>query len=205
MARKKTSEKICITFFKKIQSNAIKRGLTFDLDIDYLWNLFLKQNKKCALTGIDINIVNATISNNYHLNTASLDRIDSSKGYEKNNIRWVHKAINHLKSDINDDDLIYLCHLIVNSNPNYIQTDINHINIAKKRSISSDTIQKMKNANPHKKSILQYDLKNNLIKEWDSINEARDFYKYKSEMGIIGTCKGRQNSSGGFIWKYKEI
>ena len=33
MARKKSSEKICITFFKKIQSNAIKRGLSFDLDI----------------------------------------------------------------------------------------------------------------------------------------------------------------------------
>ena len=44
MARKKSSEKICITFFKKIQSNAIKRGLSFDLDIDYLWDLFLKQN-----------------------------------------------------------------------------------------------------------------------------------------------------------------
>ena len=102
MARKKSSEKICITFFKKIQSNAIKRGLSFDLDIDYLWDLFLKQNKKCALTKVDINIVNATISYNYHLNTASLDRIDSSKGYEKDNIRWVHKAINHIKSDIDD-------------------------------------------------------------------------------------------------------
>ena len=108
MARKKSSEKICITFFKKIQSNAIKRGLSFDLDIDYLWDLFLKQNKKCALTKVDINIVNATISYNYHLNTASLDRIDSSKGYEKDNIRWVHKAINHIKSDIDDNDLIYL-------------------------------------------------------------------------------------------------
>ena len=41
------------------------------------------------------------------------------------------------------------------------------------------------------------------IKEWDSINEARDYLGYKSEMGIIGTCKGRQKSSGGFIWKYK--
>ena len=105
MARKKSSEKICITFFKKIQSNAIKRGLSFDLDIDYLWDLFLKQNKKCALTKVDINIVNATISYNYHLNTASLDRIDSSKGYEKDNIRWVHKAINHIKSDIDDNDI----------------------------------------------------------------------------------------------------
>lgn len=203
MARKKTSEKICITFFKKIQSNAIKRGLSFDLDIDYLWNLFLKQNKKCALTGVDINIVNATISYNYHLNTASLDRIDSSKGYEKNNIRWVHKAINQIKSDISDNDLIYLCHLITKNNPTCIDVDIDKIDISKKRSTSYDTIQKMKNANPHKKPVNQYDLQGNFIKEWNSINEARDYLNYKSEMGIIGTCKNRQKSSGGYIWEYK--
>jgi len=205
MARKKSSEKICITFFKKIQSNSIKRGLSFDLDIDYLWDLFLKQNKKCALTKVDINIVNATISYNYHLNTASLDRIDSSKGYEKDNIRWVHKAINHIKSDIDDNDLIYLCHLITKTNPTYTEVNIDKIGIAKKRSTSLNTIQRMKNANPHKKSVIQCDLSGIPIKEWDSINEARDYLGYKSEMGIIGTCKGRQKSSGGFIWKYKEI
>jgi hypothetical protein len=203
MARKKSSDKICITFFKKIQSNAIKRGLNFNLSIDYLWDLFLKQNKKCALTGVDINIVNATISNNYHLNTASLDRIDNSKGYEENNIRWVHKAINQLKSDINDTDLIYLCHLVVQSNPTFIKTNIDKINTVKKR-ITSETIQKMKNANPHKKPILQYNLNGLFIKEWDSINEAKNHFNYKSEMGIISTCKGRQKSSGGFIWKYKK-
>lgn len=204
MARKKTSEKICITFFKKIQSNAIKRNLIFNLDIDYLWELYLKQNKKCALTGVNINIINATISHNYHLNTASLDRIDSSKGYEKHNVRWVHKTINHIKSDLNDNDLIYLCHLISQNNPDYIKINIDKIGIAKKRVTSVTTTEKMKNANPHKKIILQYDLEGNFIKEWTSINEARDYLKYKSEMGIIGTCKGRQKSSGGFIWKYKE-
>jgi hypothetical protein len=204
MARKKSSEKICITFFKKIQSNAIKRGLSFDLDIDYLWDLFLKQNKKCALTGVDINIVNATISKNHHLNTASLDRIDSSKGYEKDNIRWVHKTINHIKSDIDDNDLIYLCHLIAKTNPIYTEINIDKIGIAKKRSISSNTIQRMKNSNPHKKSVIQYDLTGIPIKEWNSINEARDYLGYKSEMSIISTCKGRQNSSGGYIWRYKE-
>jgi hypothetical protein len=204
MARKKTSEKICVTFFKKIQSNALKRGLNFNLTIDYLWDLYLKQNKKCALTNVPINIVNATISYNYHLNTASLDRINSEKGYETDNVRWVHKSINHLKSDLDDNVLIYLCHLITKNNPHYIEIDINKIDIAKKRVASSQTIQRMKNSNPHKKSIIQYDLDNNFIKEWNSINEARDFLGYKSEMGIISTCKGRQKSSGGYIWKYKK-
>ena len=28
----------------------------------------------------------------------SLDRIDSSKGYEENNVQWVHKDINLMKN-----------------------------------------------------------------------------------------------------------
>jgi hypothetical protein len=203
MARKKTNEKICITFFKKIQSNAIKRNLSFDLDIDYLWDVFISQNKKCALTGVDINIVNATISYNYSINTASLDRIDNNKGYIKGNVRWLHKIVNQIKSDIEDVDLIYVCHLISSFNPNPQNRDINLISTGKKRSSSEQTRKRMKDANPNKRPITQSDLKGILLKEWDSINEARDFYKYKSEMGIIGTCKGRQKSSGGYIWKYK--
>jgi hypothetical protein len=107
--------------------------------------------------------------------------------------------------DIDDNDLIYLCHLITKTNPTYTEVNIDKIGIAKKRSTSLNTIQRMKNANPHKKSVIQCDLSGIPIKEWDSINEARDYLGYKSEMGIIGTCKGRQKSSGGFIWKYKEI
>lgn len=203
MARKKISDKICITFYKKIQSNALKRKLEFNLSIDELWQLFLDQDMKCALTGVNINIVNATISHNYHLNTASLDRIDSKKGYTKNNIRWIHKAINHLRSDIGDEDFIYLCHLIVNKFPKCKPINIDEINVAKKRSIGFETINKMKNSNPNKKPINQYDLQGNFIQEWPSINSARDYYQYKTEMGIISSCKGRQKSSDGFIWKYK--
>lgn len=195
--------KICITFFKKIKSNSIKRGLVFDLDIDYLWELYLKQNKKCKITGVDITIINKNINNNYILNTASLDRIDSSKGYEKDNVRWVHKIINSIKSDMSDDELIFLSHLISKANPKYKFQNINQINTTPKKSINPQTLKRMRDSNPHKKQILQFSLNGEFIKEWDSINSARDFIGYKSEMGIIGTCKGRQKSSGGFIWKYK--
>lgn len=202
MARKKTNDKICITLFKKYQSNALKRNLDFTLNIDDLWDLYLSQNKKCAITGVDVNMVNATINDNYHLQTASLDRIDSTKGYTKTNIQWVHKTINSLKSDFSNVNFFSLCHLVANSNPLISPVPIDDIRVVKKR-ITKKTISNMKKANPHKKPILQLDLEGNVIKHWGSINEARDFYNYKSEMGIIGTCKGRQKSSGGFIWKYQ--
>ena len=168
-----------------------------------MWDLFISQNKKCALTGVDINIVNTTISHNYLINTASLDRIDNNKGYIKGNVRWLHKIVNQIKSDIEDRDLIYICHLISIYNPQPQNRDINQISSGKKRSSSEQTKKRMKDSNPHKRPIIQLDLKGNLLKEWGSINKARDYYQYKSEMGIIGTCKGRQKSSGGYIWKYK--
>lgn len=41
--------------------------------------------------------------------TASLDRIDSTKGYVKGNVQWVHKDINRMKQDIDDETFIALC------------------------------------------------------------------------------------------------
>ena len=203
MAREKTNENICITLFKKIESNALKRNLNFELTVEDMWDTFIQQGEKCAITGVNINMLNASINKNYHLQTASLDRKDSSKGYIKGNVQWVHKVINSLKSDFTDDEFISLCHLVATTNSSYNPIDITNIRAVKKR-ITKETILRMKRSNPHKKPITQLDLEGNIIKHWDSINEARDFYNYKSEMGIIGTCKGRQNSSGGYIWKYKE-
>lgn len=53
------------------------------------------------------------------------------------------------------------------------------------------------------RSVIQYDLNMNFIKEWDSIACA------SKELGIGGNsittcCKGKYKSAGGYIWKYKE-
>ena len=47
--------------------------------------------------------------------SASLDRIDSSKGYVKGNVRWVSRAINHLKNDMTDEHLIEFLNIISNN------------------------------------------------------------------------------------------
>ena len=41
--------------------------------------------------------------------TASVDRIDSTKGYLKGNVQWVHKSINQMKSNRTDEEFIALC------------------------------------------------------------------------------------------------
>ena len=54
---------------------------------------------------------------------------------------------------------------------------------------------------PITKIILQYDLKGNFIKEWESMAEAR---RQTNISHICCCCKGQRKTAGGFIWKYKE-
>ena len=44
--------------------------------------------------------------------SASLDRIDSNKCYIKGNVRWVSRAINHLKNNMTDEHLIEFLKII---------------------------------------------------------------------------------------------
>ena len=53
----------------------------------------------------------------------------------------------------------------------------------------------------HAKTVLQYDINNNLIREWASINDVQEtLHLYK----ISECCKFKRKSCGGFIWRYKE-
>jgi group I intron endonuclease len=52
------------------------------------------------------------------------------------------------------------------------------------------------------KPIIQYDLKGNFLKEWNSIKEASIFLCIKKQ-GICNNLKNRCKAYSGFIWKYK--
>lgn len=93
---------INMSFYNRIKKNAKARNnIKFDVSIEYIWNLFVKQNRKCALTGIEL-IFGKTIKND--ITTASLDRIDSDIGYIEGNVQWVHKDINWIKNDFPESE-----------------------------------------------------------------------------------------------------
>ena len=50
--------------------------------------------------------------------TASLDRIDNTKGYTQDNVQWVHKDINRIKSDLSQEYFLTLCKTVVDWNKN---------------------------------------------------------------------------------------
>ena len=64
-------------------------------------------NKKCKLSNIEIYFNKKCGNKKYK--TATLDRIDSTLGYIKTNVQWVHRDINKLKSNFPESYLIKLC------------------------------------------------------------------------------------------------
>lgn len=53
------------------------------------------------------------------------------------------------------------------------------------------------------KPIIQLDLQNNFIREWDSMTSI-NLELNINQGNITNCCKGRYKTCGGFIWKYKE-
>lgn len=96
------------SMWKQIKSCGKLRGLTFKVSLEYLWELYLKQNRRCALSGLEIGFA---LPKEKGKTTASLDRIDSTKGYEEDNIQWLHKDVNKMKTDFKQEYFIELCKL----------------------------------------------------------------------------------------------
>jgi hypothetical protein len=95
---------------RRIRVDAKNRGIEFDVTNEEIWDLFLKQDRKCALTGQPIKMVRLGKDK---CGNASLDRIDSSKGYTIDNVQWVDKKINMLKNNYSVDKFIAMCKAIV--------------------------------------------------------------------------------------------
>lgn len=100
---------IGLFWWNSVVRRAADSNKKFDLDIKYGWDLFLFQNRKCKLSGSPIHFASSIKAYNRGETTASLDRIDSSIGYEEGNVQWVHKSINKMKSDLPQDVFIDMC------------------------------------------------------------------------------------------------
>lgn len=101
-----------LSYFNKVKRRAENSNFTFSLTPEYLENLFIKQNKKCALSNLDIEFRPTYLKNEQ---TASLDRIDNSKGYIVGNVQWVHKQVNFMKGTMEQKEFIKFCRLISSS------------------------------------------------------------------------------------------
>lgn len=104
-------------YWNNIQRGAKSRGYAFELDLEYVWELYLQQDKKCALTGCPIDF--AYEKEERRVRTASLDRIDNDIGYVKGNVQWVLLEVNYMKRGMSVQKLIALCDKVVKHNQHY--------------------------------------------------------------------------------------
>lgn len=89
---------------------ARNRGRSVDVSIQDVWEIYEKQNRKCALSGIPIAFGKINSET-----TASLDRIDSSRGYVKDNVQWVHKDVNIMKNVFSVEYFLEMCTNVVST------------------------------------------------------------------------------------------
>lgn len=118
------------TVYEAFKQQAKRRNIEFSISMEYLWDLFVKQRGRCALTGLPIEI--RASNRKGLLNTASLDRIDSKLGYIPGNVQWVHKAINVLKHTFTNNELIKICKLISKRNTDSNVSENEVLNILNK-------------------------------------------------------------------------
>jgi hypothetical protein len=95
------------TCFYRVKYNATVRSIEFSLTKEYLVELFAKQGGRCCFTGEPLILAESRKSG-----TASLDRIDSLKGYVEGNVQWVHKRINLMKWDFSQEEFLNWCFLV---------------------------------------------------------------------------------------------
>ncbi len=83
-----------------------------NVSIDDLKEIWDTQLGICEFSGVQLELSSYKNIIKNQIYTASLDRIDSSKGYIKGNIRWVSRSINYMKNDMTDEMVWELCDLI---------------------------------------------------------------------------------------------
>jgi len=84
-----------------------------DLEEDYLVDLWNRQDGNCAISGIPLRLRNLTGRST--LDAASLDRIDSGKGYVKGNVQFIAYGLNLAKNSFSNDEFTEFLLLITDS------------------------------------------------------------------------------------------
>lgn len=106
---------ICQRYYSALVYRADKIGIEFNISKEYLLDKFNEQGGKCGLSGVEIYFTHICPIRGILKQTASLDRIDSEKGYTKGNVQWVHKIVNKMKQNLKDEEFISWCHIISNN------------------------------------------------------------------------------------------
>jgi hypothetical protein len=117
-------EEIRAEYWSRIVRGAKERDIAIKLTIQEAWEIFLHQNKRCAISGEILHFPYTRKTSKY--STASLDRINSNGIYEASNVQWIHKKLNTMKMNMDESEFFDWCKKIV-VYKNLLQTKENRI------------------------------------------------------------------------------
>ncbi len=90
------------------KANAKRRNIPFELNLGDIKSSPLI----CYYTGTKLTL------NTNQPNTISLDRIDNSKGYTKDNVVFCCQFVNYMKGTLTHEQFIFACKLIIHTHEN---------------------------------------------------------------------------------------
>lgn len=101
--------------FQQLRAGARSREIFVGIEKDDVLGLFLKQEGKCALSGVplDYRSRGGGPLRKRAIYAPSVDRIDSSGNYVLNNIQIVAEIVNIMKSTLSSSEFLKWCSLIV--------------------------------------------------------------------------------------------
>lgn len=96
------------TAFYQIKTRAKRKGIPFDITIDYLKEIW---TSKCPVFGTDLQFFSGQDKGRNTvdpLRQATLDKMKPTKGYVKGNVQWMSKRANVMKHDGSLDEMVKL-------------------------------------------------------------------------------------------------
>lgn len=95
-----------------------RRKKEYNVDLEFLKQLWLEQKGICPITGWELELPKHSSdwgSKHNKMFRASLDRIDNRAGYLKGNVRFVAVIANYCKNEFSDDELMLFCEAVVSN------------------------------------------------------------------------------------------
>lgn len=97
-----------------LKQGALTRGILVAIDEDDLVQLFLKQEGRCALSGLALDIAAVSVAGRGGRAELcpSVDRIDSHGNYILGNVQILAQVVNIMKNDVEEGRFVDLCRAI---------------------------------------------------------------------------------------------
>jgi len=97
-------------FLPAVRCRAKEEALQFDLDAEWLVEIWARQDGRCYYTNDLLDLSATTEKGSHpHLNFPSLDRRIPAEGYVKENVVWTSYGVNRMKNNLTDTQFIELC------------------------------------------------------------------------------------------------